>query len=402
MSNAGNSGTPVRPIALTIGLAPAVLFVLTMGQDLSDYQSIMKTLAMPVLVVEIAIASLVAPRLKSVPHAPLPIVLCLIALGLIALVTAATADDRTVSLLKTAIWFVHLAFAFSIYCLFRSGGCIDANILARDIAFGFILFTCLALVYAASNREADYNWTLYFPAYSWIRWYGYYAAAVTGLCLWGWVRGDKVSGAIAAFALGAALWTGSRGTLVAIVGGYGCSYLLFRFARNGISHIFAVVIAGVLLSTALAALVPLGDFGPQRLIGDDADSGRVAIWAKALQVVLQRPWFGWGESQFAARFPEMNLVQPHNVFLQILLSWGFVGAGLVAILSIWLGCKVYRAVNEQNAAFLLAAMNIAVFSLFDGSLYHVQSVSIFALCIAVVLATKSGDAAGGCRAPQPG
>lgn len=389
-------------LAPAIGFAPVILFLTTMGQDISAFQFILKTLAIPVLIVEIGVSLSLLGRAGHIPVPPRWISISMAALMLLAVATSLNAKDPSISIIKISILFIHLGFGIAIYLIYARSRMFYTEILYKNMTVGFLIFTILSISYALLHREDDYVWAYYFPAYNQIRGYGYYAAAIAGLCLWKWIAGDKISGVVAAFALAAALWTGSRGTLAAVAGGYAGAFLLFPFARRGILRFLAVLGAGILLSVALTVLVPLGRFGPQRLIGDDSDSGRIAIWGRTLEMALQRPWFGWGESQFATLFPDTHVAQPHNVFLQILLSWGFVGAGLVAILSIWLGCKVYRAVNEQNAAFLLAAMNIAVFSLFDGSLYHVQSVSIFALCIAVVLATKSGDAAGGCRVLQPG
>lgn len=390
MTDIGSPDRSGRAVTLAVGFAPVVLLLTTMGQSLSALQFILKTLAVPVLLAEIAVALWLIPR-GRVLRPPSWVAICLAGLLLIAVVTSATAGDRVVSLVKTAVWIVHLTFGVALYAACKDGR-ISANHLCRDMAVGFALFTGILILYAAAHREADHDWIFRFPGYSNVRSYGYYAAGIAGLCLWGWCRGEKASGAIATLALGAAFWTGSRGTAVAVVGGYAAALLLFPFTKKAFPRLLLALAAAVLMSFALTALLPLGELGPQRLAGDYGDNGRIAIWSRTLEVALQRPWFGWGESQFAALFPATGLAQPHNIILQILLSWGLVGMGLVAILAVWLGCRIYRATDEHNAGFLLAALSIAVFSLFDGSLYHVQSASIFAQCIAVLLATTVEEA----------
>lgn len=109
-------------------------------------------------------------------------------------------------------------------------------------------------------------------------------------------------------------------------------------------------------------------------------------------MIAQRPWSGWGEAQFGTLF-QSRFAQPHNSLLQIMLAWGVAGLALVAVLATMLAKRLRRNIRPQNAPLMFAIANLAAFSLIDGSLFHVQSVSIFALCLGL-LAADDGDEGG--------
>jgi O-antigen ligase len=177
---------------------------------------------------------------------------------------------------------------------------------------------------------------------------------------------------------------------VAVIGGYGAA-LLFVPANAGATARFVVaLLLAVLLALAASLVLPIGEGSAERLFLNQSDSGRIEIWRQTVPVIGQSLLFGWGEAQFGTLL-RSRFGQPHNIVLQILLAWGAVGFGLLAVLAALLANRVRRNANRQNAPLIFAICNIAAFSLIDGSLFHIHSVSVFALC-AALLAADEGSA----------
>jgi O-antigen ligase len=161
-----------------------------------------------------------------------------------------------------------------------------------------------------------------------------------------------------------------------------------------------VVLAGTLLSLALGALVasmlpahgPLMGFGrtiTQTVESGDVSTGRTQLWLNAIEAIQKRPLFGYGENQMSTVAPFGTLAQTHQVVLQILLAWGFVGLGCVAVLAIWWLLRSLPVVRSDSRNLLppfLAMLALASLATFDGALFHVLPVSIFAACAGMIAA----------------
>jgi O-antigen ligase len=376
----------------SIGLAPVLLLLLTWPEDLSAGLRFARSYAAPILAVEIAvivISLIEGYRLARPSHATSA---CLAALLIVAWRGALGAENAGASILFTAIWYLHLAYGFAFANLLVRNR-VDRHEPVQAIVAGHAIFLLLFVAFIVLHYDPGRDWVHTVPAFNNIRWFGYYCAAVAGLCAWGLTRGTRSYFIAGTVALAAALWTGSRGALVAVMGGYLVAYALFPFMRKGVVRFAAMIFAAIVLSVIASTILPLGDQGPIRLLTGNGDNGRFDLWLKAITAIEQRPWLGWGEAQFNHLISPLTYAQPHNVILQILLAWGVCGGFLVAILSGRLALRILRSTTEDDAPYLLAMLTIAVFSLIDGSLYHVQSVSTFALCIAALGSAGAGSSA---------
>lgn len=381
-----------RLIAWSIGLAPLAMLILSWSEPLSDAQRAIRSHALPVLAVELAVILIGLIEGLRLPRPPRWVAFALAAFAAIAWGTAITAMDQVAAILHTAIWTIHLGFALSLSNLVQRGIVLPSALLDA-IVRGFLLFLGAIVLYVLTHYSADRDWVHRIPAYNNIRWFGYYAAAIVGLCAWGWIVGRRDHFLIAALALAAALWTGSRGTAFAVIGAGMSALTFFAFVRAGTRRFLLLLALGFAAAALTASLLPLGTNGPQRLLNDDIDGGRVALWIISADAIVQRPWFGWGEAQFNLLIQPQRLAQPHNILFQTLLAWGFIGSALLGAIMLWLARKSRLAADGSHAPFLLGAMTIAAFSLIDGSLFHVQSGGLFFLCLAMLLtpAAENGD-----------
>jgi len=82
---------------------------------------------------------------------------------------------------------------------------------------------------------------------------------------------------------------------------------------------------------------------------------------------------------------------PHNVVLQVLLAWGFVGAALLAPLGFMLGRVVVRQGQSDPRLLpvLAAAIVLAAFSMIDGTLYGIHPTSVFAMGIGLAAGRRA-------------
>lgn len=373
-------------VAWAFGLAPVALLLSTWGEHLAPLQRLSRTFAFPVFVIEVGIIAISSLQGFKLPKPPVWITGALASLLVLAWATAFTADHAGVSAIRTTLWTVHLFFGVAVGNLVAAR-VVESSDFPPAIASGFVIFVGLFLTYVIVHFRPGYDWIRDLPAYTNVRWFGYYAAAVVGLCSSGFTKRQTGYWAVAVLALGVALFTGSRGTIFAATAGFCVALLLFPVSRPAWIRFGAALVSGVVLAMILKSALPVGE-GYGRLT-DSSSSGRVDLWIITLDLIAQRPVFGWGEEHL--RFVPVPLsrpVHPHNVVLQILLAWGALGLLLVSILTAWIARKVIISANGSSFPFVLALLNIAAFSLIDGSLFHVQSVATFALCLALAIAPR--------------
>jgi len=372
------------------GFAPVVQIVLTLGVHTSPATLQIKTDAWSLVAVEIAvivIAFVEGARFRL----PRLAVALLLAFGVLAWWTAATAASPSFSLRHTALWMVHLLFGWAICQL----SFIDAEEAAHGFLAGFAAFALLLAAYVGQLLPlASYNWSQDLPGFGNLRRFGFYAAPAAAMCF-GFValtpRRWWLWGGVSATAFAITFWTGSRGAVWALIAGLSVTAAIFPAARS--LRAAGVTIGAALTGLAIAAAVPPISSQPIGRFGRLDGNGREEIWAAAMQAISARPWFGHGEAQAFLALdwpPWMSIMpHPHNVVLQVLLAWGVVGAALLGLLGFMLGRVVVRhAQSDPRLLPVLAAVIVlAAYSMIDGTLYGIHPTSVFAMGIG--LASRS-------------
>ena len=373
-------------VAWSFGLAPALLFALTWSDDASGWQILSRGFALPVLIMQLGIfvASFSLGWRLSRPWL-VPMV-GLLALVILIWVTAFGAVHAFASLIRTLAWTIQIAFAFAIANLWHHR-ILDIERLRVAVMTGFVLTFAMLVVFVATTEIPQRQLIHDLPGFSHIRRVCYYAVAVIGLCSPGFLRGNRFALFTATLAFALAFWSGGRAVIAAVIAGFVlCAYLSreFRSPRSWLLLLLSGLV-GLVLGSGLNVLEPMGDLGLARMANAD-NMRRITVWTETIEQIRLHPWFGWGEGQF--RFIlgyKWGLAHPHNAVLQVLLAWGVIGGLLCLALGVPLARSFLKAAPEA-APFQLAALNIAAYSMVDGALYQVQSVSLFALCCAVVVA----------------
>jgi len=255
-----------------------------------------------------------------------------------------------------------LGCAFSLLCLF---------------AFSFAVVTKLS--------ESEILWTLslsltVFCLIGWVVFYAYPALGTSVAWTYGGIyyrmcgiAGQANNlGAVCIKAVGAAflLWYAGRCRLLPalVLGGIGVATLLGSDARTGMIAI-VVSVAAVVLSrsrwalaggvvTVLVAYIAsqsqphmLDSLGSHfSRSGDPSElytlTGRLEIWDFVWRKVLEAPWLGWGYNSGKVILGQnygftngLMVDSAHNLYLQNLLSVGFVGMAPMVYLLIWLSVR---------------------------------------------------------------
>jgi O-antigen ligase len=352
------------------------------------------------------------PRLREIPGV---LRVCLAGWLLWSVAATATAVQPAVALVRQAEWVAHLLFAVAVWSWVgrdpRRG-----RYLFAAVAAGFVLYVALfALAVALYVDDVDqYPWPSGVLGFSHIRHFGYYAmVAVVASC--GPMLGDRhrVTGRVLlAFvamtvAWASVFWAGGRGPIVAFA-----ASLAVIMAVLGLKKLrfllLALSISGV-VGAVLSLPLSVPGLGLQRFYTTAAEAsniaeystGRFGLWSESLPVLADHPWLGVGPDgwSFATVRESAWLVQPHNLVIQAAADWGIPGVLLFLCVLVGTALVVVGRVRSRQESsppsaivgFWLATA-LALFALFDGTLYHSYPTMFFMLGLSVAFSEQKAAA----------
>jgi exopolysaccharide production protein ExoQ len=302
---------------------------------------------------------------------------------------------RTATFLSTT-WILHLTFGVSIHYLMprlRRG---DVLAFGRCLIAGFLLFLPLIAFHFSFPPLADtvpggwLDWGSAIPGFISVRLFGAYAAAIVALAIGMiWVvdprgRSARISYSVLTLCLTAMIWSGTRAALLGTAAALLAGLLVMRKLPKRLVLLLPVCCA---VATCLALLmVPDGDSRFLLFTSGDAAStnqlsgGRLEYWNLIWNAYLQAPVFGWGSgsSFWLVEIYNTRHVQPHNVVLQFLLSWGLpatVAALTLLAIATWQAHRCARGRPWQLPLILMLDSLLAI-SFVDGTLYFPRFVML--------------------------
>ncbi|MEM9269420.1 MAG: O-antigen ligase family protein, partial [Pseudomonadota bacterium] len=125
-------------------------------------------------------------------------------------------------------------------------------------------------------------------------------------------------------------------------------------------------------------------------------ASRVALWSQTLEIWSKYPVFGVGYEQF--RFLNHGQFEgffhPHNSVLEFVLVFGLVGGLALLGILFWLWLRAAQATRAHpdpaRVAAFFALNALLAMSLLDGTLYHQDTLQIYAVLWACLLARPAG------------
>nr|WP_246350603.1 O-antigen ligase family protein [Sphingobium boeckii] len=333
-----------------------------------------------------------------------------IALGGIVVIASATAvfvaPDPATAVLRGMITSCHLLFGMSIFFLAKINRFAQPRALWAIMALTSFAYCLLMIVYTASIGDPlHYDWLQFGLGVVNIRHTGFYIIPGTAIAL-GLIAYERrplfyTAGLVVittCFALN--FWAGSRAPVIALIAACGLTAVLLPELRT--ARFLTALCLGLVLGAVLSLihLPPDGNYGVFRIFssatveGADISSGRLALWKSSIETFFQHPWFGVGESQFILVVPGANSMfhHPHDAILQILLQWGAIGFGLVAVLAIPLWLKLLATAKSQGSHIVpafLAINTLLFYSMIDGIAFFIYPMMILTFLIAISLAGES-------------
>lgn len=141
----------------------------------------------------------------------------------------------------------------------------------------------------------------------------------------------------------------------------------------------------VLTTTAIALIIALYNLKP------DSANGRLLIWSATLDMIAQKPLFGWGAGAFKAHYMDFqaawlmrhpgskaamladNVPVAYNEYLNLLACYGLVGLAIFAAVAMWLVTNCLHKPSCCKKSALLVLLAIAVMSMSSYPLTYATS-----------------------------
>jgi O-antigen ligase len=290
---------------------------------------------------------------------------------------------------------IHLLFSVS---LFRNREKVDQQ--AQQyfwimLGVSVIAYTVLWAADFSIFPPTGSDWIERVPGVTNVRWAGFFWLSIFAAGLaFARVSGTKhlLSALIfGAFGLTMTLWTGTRGSLLAMAFGALCAVVLSPGYRKFIIK-YCLVSAVIAIGINIYAPVPDDHYGMNRISAslqpDDsirqAGSGRTELWTQTLQLASTHPLVGHGIDQFQKMGPKgtLGFKGPHSLPMQLVFSVGLIGS-LTLLYWIWRFLTMFRL--EVREPYQVAAVTFlsggCLYSLYDNFAYYPYSIAIFTVAL---------------------
>ena len=244
------------------------------------------------------------------------------------------------------------------------------------------------------------------PFYSNIRHLGFHAACASVFALYIFTDSENrpfwkqiVSGAWLITCLAFVVWSGSRGSVVALIIA-GLTITIFSHRSN--HRVLIATLLSICIVPLLLYLFSVENFAlsmiNKTLTAKNADallSQRITVWKDSL-AAIDNFVLGIGADNFIAIEKRVSgITQAHNVIIQNLLDWGALGVLLFGILGCQLVIKIlvflrHPSLRDNGATAALALIIAALsLSLIGGVFYHALPSMLFATSCAILFSTPA-------------
>lgn len=229
------------------------------------------------------------------------------------------------------------------------------------------------LGYAVARPSAPFPYTN-----DWGSTYGLLVPFV--ILAWSGWRSSRGRFLIAALAIGSivpVVLSLNRGLWLSLA--VGLVYAAFRLAGVGRERALVAFIAVVLIGGSLVFLTPLKDLIDARLETGHSNERRTMLYQEAGQVTLESPLFGFGAPTPSEWNPNAPPVGTQGLLWTVLVSHGFVGAGLFVawfLQAFWRTRKATRQVPFWcHVMLLIALIQLPVYDMLPTQL-HIMMLGI--------------------------
>lgn len=395
--------------AILIGLLPAwmILLPLDITSDPEGWQVFIraKSLAVPLaqLMFVLLAMSITFSPIGSISQLPritkTAILLWLIVAAIVSFQSGKDHLSAFIGLFKIIIAGLFLLALVNLRLTF---GLRFLTVLWTALGVGTIVYSVLWTIHIFIVSPQGVEWMVRVPGVNNVRHTGHFtiASVTAGLFTFLAFRSNPkilfrwmIPSMFAIIGLGLALWTGSRGPLLASLITMGVTCCMAVRKRRVVA-IFCL--SSVLVATAVVALMPVPNkqiYGIAGATGwedvsaqgaHDSSSGRTLLWTDTARQIRERPLFGWGVEQFgmSSRSSLGQFLHPHNFPLQLMFSGGLSSVLLLFLIVFPVVRRSgWPSIKGPNAAGVACVIGMSIYSLYDGALYFSYPIMIFLIAV---------------------
>jgi exopolysaccharide production protein ExoQ len=353
---------------------------------------------------------------ERLSKSPVDLKFALLLLGVGCTISSAFISRRPADSLTISVFtLVHLLFFTSIM-FFAKNRSFHQDLFLKITGIGLFVIALMTAIKFAFPPQPSHVlggkiiWSSALPGFISVRhlgsWTGPICAAFTAILLTdGKRRQLSLTHVLYFFSAAMTIWSGTRAAIVAIAATAAISIVMNRKIPNFRDLSIMAMLTGAALTVAWL-LLPYHDPIFRLFVTEDfsdaniVTGGRLELWAATYDRWLDSPLLGWGSgSTFWEVFVGWTHTQPHNAFLQFLISWGFVGASG----ALWMLGRAIFAAHKQTLRYpelqpMLAMLHtLLIMSLLEGMLHYPRFIMLIMFLFAIILShrRRAGDVAGG-------
>lgn len=149
-------------------------------------------------------------------------------------------------------------------------------------------------------------------------------------------------GALALFLAGSSIWAGSRGGMGALALAIITIGFLSTWAKSKRSYRGGQFVVAPLIGMAAAILIGFASSDSARGELSNTDLGKLDVAKRALDLIFEAPWFGFGRGAFEDVFPRVSTelryvtyTNPENIVAQWTTEWGLPVSLFAGAVFLW-------------------------------------------------------------------
>lgn len=190
------------------------------------------------------------------------------------------------------------------------------------------------------------------------------------------------------------IWSGTRNAVLGIAVAMTMMLILYRLHPVQLKSVILLALSAVTALILATSLIPFNDPAFMLIASEDAattesiSGGRASYWSALWSAYETVRMFGAGPFASFWILPpgEQIHVQPHNVVLQFLLTWGLPATAVSLGLLAYATWKAHiTAIAHRDVLPFLAMLDcLLVMSLFDGMLHFAQPLMLIMISFGVI------------------
>ena len=316
--------------------------------------------------------------------------------------------------LQNLIFLLHPLFAVAVYHLIARIDAAGLRGLVLALAIGLIIFcgmTAVAFINhppLSSMPNNEIIWQFIIPGFISVRLFGAFCGAIFCVLLAQLLLNEETAqkrflpyvwltlcGAMT-------IWSGTRNAVLGIMVAMAVMLIIYRLRPTGFKSVGLLVLSATIAYWLAVSLIPYDDPAFMLISSQDSAStesisgGRASYWRALWNAYQSVPIFGAGPfaSFWILPVGEQVHVQPHNIIVQFLLSWGFSAALAALILLAYATFHAHRVgLKHRNILPFLAMLDsLLVMSFFDGTVHFAQPLMLIMISFGVIFSAHKTEA----------